>query len=194
LRTLTWLVSALVVFLAHGASAAELTGRVVAIADGDTVTVLSAEHQQTKIRLAEIDAPETRQPYGSRAKQVLSALVFDKQVRVVVVTQDRYGRTVGRIYIDRLDVNAEMIRQGAAWVYCQYNHDPSLLPLEQAAQQAGVGLWALPEAERQPPWVWRASERARRAKPIEGGARWSWQLPAVVSSWSTSATVRRAAC
>ena len=112
------------------------------------------------MRLAEIDTPETHQPYGSRAKQALSALVFGKEVRVMVVDTDRYGRTVGRVYADAMDVNAEMVRQGAAWVYRKYSRDPSLLHLEQEARSARRGLWALPEAERTPPWEWRAAERS----------------------------------
>jgi endonuclease YncB( thermonuclease family) len=151
--------------------AAEITGRVVGIADGDTLTVLDAARQQTRVRLAEIDAPESHQPYGSRAKQALSDLAFGKSVRVVVQDTDRYGRTVGRIYAEFVDVNAEMVRQGAAWVYRQYNRDTSLLRLEQEARDARRGLWALPEAERTPPWEWRAAERSGQegvaaAKPV----------------------------
>ena len=81
---------------------------------------------------------------------------------MVVAAIDRYGRTVGRIYAGPIDISAEMVRQGAAWVYRKYNHDPSLLRLEREAQQARRGLWALPEAERTPPWEWRAAARAAR--------------------------------
>jgi endonuclease YncB( thermonuclease family) len=150
--------------LVHAVTAAEITGRVVGIADGDTLTILDADHRQTKVRLAEIDAPESHQPYGTRAKQVLSELVFGRDVRVVVVDIDRYGRTVGRIYANTLDVSAAMVRQGAAWVFVRYNHDPSLSALEQEARQARRGLWALPEAERVPPWEWRADARAARQR------------------------------
>jgi endonuclease YncB( thermonuclease family) len=148
--------------LLPAATAAEITGRVLSIADGDTLTVLDQARHQTRIRLAEIDTPESHQPYGSRAKQALSELAFGKDVRVVVVDIDRYGRTVGRIYAGSIDISAEMVRQGAAWVYRKYNHDPSLLRLEQEPQQARRGLWALPEAERTPPWEWRAAARAAR--------------------------------
>jgi endonuclease YncB( thermonuclease family) len=146
------------------ARAAELTGRVVGITDGDTLTVLQETRQQTRLRLAEIDTPEAGQPYGNRARQVLSDLVFGKSVRVVVQDTDRYGRTVGRVYAGAVDVNAEMVRQGAAWVYRQYSRDRSLLRLEEEARQARRGLWALPEAQRTPPWEWRAAERARQAR------------------------------
>jgi|tagenome__1003787_1003787.scaffolds.fasta_scaffold20941564_2 nuclease-like protein len=81
----------------------------------------------TKVRLAEIDTPESGQPYGSRARQALSDLAFGKSARVVAQDTDRYGRMVGRVYVGSLDVNAEMVRQGAAWVYRRYSHDASLL-------------------------------------------------------------------
>ena len=68
---------------------------------------------------------------------------------------DRYGRTVGRVYVGNLDVNAEMIGRGAAWVYRDYAKDPSLYRLESEAKAAKRGLWALPETERCAPWDWR---------------------------------------
>jgi endonuclease YncB( thermonuclease family) len=97
------------------AGAAELVGKVVGITDGDTLTLLVGR-REVKIRLAEIDTPERRQPYGSRAKEALSKLAFGKRARVVVVDQDRYGWTVGRVYVGDVDVNAELVRRGAAWV------------------------------------------------------------------------------
>lgn len=154
--------------LASPAVAVEITGRVVAIADGDTLTVLTQAKEQVRVRLAEIDTPESRQPYGNRARQALAELAFGKAARVVVVDTDRYGRKVGRVYVDGQDVNAEMILQGAAWVYRTYNHDPSLLSLESEARAAKRGLWALPEAERTPPWEWRS---ARRESQRQGALR-----------------------
>ena len=138
--------------------AADLTGKVVAIGDGDTLTLLvpdGASYRQVRVRLGEIDTPESRQPYGQRAKQALSDLAYNQQARVVVETTDRYGRTVGRVYVGGVDVNAEMVKQGAAWAYRQYLKDQSLLALEAQAKAAKRGLWGLPEAERCPPWDWR---------------------------------------
>lgn len=86
----------------------EHAGRVVGVSDGDTITVL-VDRREVRVRLAEIDTPEHGQPYGTRAKQVLAELVFGKQVRVAEVDRDRYGRVVGRVYVDGLDVNAEMV-------------------------------------------------------------------------------------
>ena len=136
-------------------SAAELSGRVIGIADGDTFTLLTAGKQQIKIRLAEIDAPESGQPYGNKSKQALSGLIFGKDVRVAVQTKDRYGRTVGRPYAGDLDICAEMVRIGAAWAYREYLIDRSLLTLESDAKSAERGLWSLSEAKNMPPWQWR---------------------------------------
>lgn len=74
---------------------------------------------------------------------------------MVVQDTDRYGRTVGRVYVGDTDVNAELVKQGAAWVYRQYAKDPSLYALENEAKAARRGLWGLPETERCPPWDWR---------------------------------------
>jgi len=120
--------------------------------------------EQVRMRLAGIDAPERRQLYGTRARQALSALAFGRSAQIEVEDTDRYGRSVGRVRVGGLEVNAEMVRRGAAWVYVRYNRDPALVPLEAEARAAGRGLWALPEGERVPPWEWRAAKRAERQR------------------------------
>lgn len=141
----------------------EIHGRVVAVYDGDTLTLLTADKAQVKVRLAEIDTPERKQPWGARAKQALSDLVYGREVRIEVETIDRYGRTVGRVFVDHGDgeiyANAEMVRTGNAWCYRKYSKDPRIVAYEDEARAAGRGLWSLPEVERTPPWQWR---RARR--------------------------------
>ncbi len=138
-------------------SAQEVAGKVVGIADGDSFTLLTEDEQQVRIRLAEIDAPERGQPYGGRSREQLAVLIFGEKVVVDVQTTDRYGRTVGRPYKGDLDVCAEMVRTGAAWVYRKYLQDRRLLELEKDAREAGRGIWGLTEAENQPPWEWRRS-------------------------------------
>ncbi len=175
-----WLFGLLAIF-AVPLMAAEYTGRVVGVSDGDTLTLLTAEKQQVKVRLGEIDTPESRQPYGQRAKQALSDLAYNQQARVVVQDVDRYGRTVGRVFVGATDVNAEMIRQGAAWAYRQYLKDQSLLALEAQAKAAKRGLWGLPEAERCPPWDWRKGTCATASAPAT-------RAPAAPTAAPTSAT------
>jgi len=161
-----WLLCAILVLFTVPLPAAEYLGQVVGITDGDTLTLLvpdGASYKQVKVRLGEIDTPESRQPYGERAKQALSDLAYNKQARVVVQDTDKYGRTVGRVYVGSLDVNAELVKQGAAWVYRQYLKDQSLLALEEQARAAKIGLWGLPEAQRMPPWEWRHGGAAKAA-------------------------------
>lgn len=132
-----------------------LSGKVVSIADGDTLTLLDAQNRQIKIRLAEIDTPEKGQPYGKRAKEELSRLVFHKDIRVIQVDIDRYSRIVGKVYVDDLYINKELVSLGAAWVYRDYSDDPVLIALEKEAKEHLRGLWSLPEKDIVPPWEWR---------------------------------------
>lgn len=135
---------------------ADFTGNVVSVADGDTITVLDAGKVQHKIRLSEIDAPEKAQPFGNRSKQALSALVYGKTVLIVDQGHDRYKRTIGRVYQGDVDVSAEQVKQGMAWVYRKYSKDVTLPPLEDEAKAQRLGLWA--DAEPVPPWTWRHSK------------------------------------
>ncbi|AAS96482.1 thermonuclease family protein [Nitratidesulfovibrio vulgaris] len=113
--------SSFLLLISQDASAWE--GKVVGVADGDTVTVLSKNNDQIRIRLYGIDAPESAQAFGAKAKQSLANMVFGKVVRVEEKDRDRYGRVVARLYVGSLDVNAEQIRQGMAWVYRHYCRD-----------------------------------------------------------------------
>ncbi len=131
-------------------------GKVVKIADGDILTLL-VDEKQHKIRLSDIDTPERKQPFGTKAKQALSELAFGKEARVVEVTVDRYKRIVGRVFIDALDVNRELVAQGFAWVYRKYSDDAELLELETQAKEKGLGLWADPNSIS--PWEWRRGRR-----------------------------------
>lgn len=136
-----------------------LTGRVVSIADGDTLTVLDDSLVQHKIRLAGIDAPEKRQSFGQRAKQSLAMLCFQQTVNVVFNKRDRYGRIVGQVLLDGQNVNLAQLQAGMAWVYMQYLHDLEpgtqtvFIEAEQQARAAKIGLWR--ESEPVPPWVFR---------------------------------------
>ena len=136
-------------------STEDIYGTVVSVADGDTVT-LKADDTTHKIRLAEIDTPERDQPYGLAATSALTDLLLGHQVQVKVVKEsDRYGRVIGRIFIEQKDVSAYMVEQGHAMVYRRYLTDKSLLVLEADAKSKELGLWGLPKEDRVAPWVWR---------------------------------------
>ena len=111
--------------LACTANAETITGLVVGVSDGDTITVLDANKVQHKIRLAGIDAPEKKQAFGNRSKESLSALAFDKTVNVETDKQDRYGRQVGKVLVNGQDVNLVQVERGMAWFYRQYQREQS---------------------------------------------------------------------
>lgn len=130
-----------------------IQGKVVHIADGDTLRILTPSNQQIKIRLAGIDTPEKAQAFSNKAKQALAALIFQKQITVDVLTIDRYGRSVGRVYVKGFDVNAELVQQGYAWVYRKYTKDQKLYALKAEAKKAKRGLWSTDHPI--PPWDWK---------------------------------------
>jgi endonuclease YncB( thermonuclease family) len=142
--------------------ATEWTGTVVGISDGDTVTVLNTEKRQVKIRLTEIDAPESKQAFGAQSKQSLTELCFKKTVVVIDNGTDKYKRTLGRIRCDGVDANAEQVKRGMAWAYRQYLTDQSIASFEDIAKAEKLGLWA--DNEPMPPWEFRHGGKAIKAK------------------------------
>lgn len=141
-------------------AATVLTGQVVRVADGDTITILTPERQQIKIRLAEVDAPEKKQAFGQQAKDFTSELVAGKVVSVQVRDTDRYGRTVGEVFLaDGRSVNRLLVENGFAWWYRQYSRDASLGELEKNARAERRGLWQ--DQNPTPPWEWRRQKRER---------------------------------
>jgi micrococcal nuclease len=129
---------------------------VIAISDGDTLTVLDGQ-QQIKIRLAEIDAPEKKQAFGSRSKESLGHICFQAQAEIRPEKKDKYGRTVARVSCDGIDASIYQVEHGMAWYSRDYFKDPLFPPLEAEAQAAKRGLWVDPHPI--PPWEWRRMRR-----------------------------------
>ena len=127
-----------------------LSGKVVSIHDGDTITVLQGK-RQIKVRLFGIDAPELKQPYGKKSKQFLVNLVAGQMVEVEESGEDRYKRTIGTIYLNGTDISAQMVENGYAWVYRKFSK--KYTPQESKAKKQGLGLWR--DKEPIPPWEWR---------------------------------------
>ena len=147
----------IIVFSLSGISHAQSTiqGKVVSIADGDTITVLQ-DNNQYKIRLYGIDTPEKKQDFGQKAKQFTSDMVFKQHVKVVAYDIDRYGRTVGMVYLGQKCLNEELIKNGFAWVYkkyCSESFCKDWLQLEQEARANKIGLWIYENPI--PPWDFR---------------------------------------
>jgi endonuclease YncB( thermonuclease family) len=141
-----------------------MTGRVVGVLDGDTISVLVNGREQ-RVRLAEVDAPEKGQAYGQRSKQSLSDLVYGKTVTVLPVDTDRYGRTVAHVRIGSMDASMEQVRRGMAWSYDQYVKDPNIRSAAAAAKQAKLGLWS--EGNPTAPWIYRKGSEGAPAKAPE---------------------------
>jgi endonuclease YncB( thermonuclease family) len=169
-----WLILFCGFLLSFGLSASEILGRVVAVSDGDSITVLASDNRQVKVRLAGIDAPERSQSFGQSSRRNLSDLVFGKEVRVSVVDTDRYGRIVGIVYVPVpgpndeivIDVDLAQIESGHAWAYRSYLRT---LPSETAKRYTAAednakarrqGLWI--EKEPNPPWEWRREKREKK--------------------------------
>lgn len=142
------------IFTSSLLNAETVVGKCVGVSDGDTATVLVDGNRQVKVRFHGIDAPESKQDFGQRAKQKLSDLIFGKQVRVEILERDRYGRSVSKVYVGSTYTNLEMVKSGLAWHYAQYApRDTDLANAEKSARAAKIGLWS--HANPTPPWQWR---------------------------------------
>ena len=162
---------ALLMLYACNVAGANITGRVVTVHTGDTLTVLDARNTQHKIRLTGIYAPQLRQAFGAESKQNLSGMVYRKQVTVEWDKRGRDGRILGKVLyrpdlcvtpacLDRTDANYQQIAVGLAWHYDKQNErDQSredrerYAAAEKNARAAKRGLWADPAPV--PPWEWR---------------------------------------
>lgn len=145
---------------AFPAFAAELSGIVTEVQDGDSLTLVNWQHTY-KIRLADIDAPEWRQEYGKDSRASLFHMCGLKKATAETKGEDRYGRTLARMTCAGVDANAEQVRRGWAWVYVQYAPKNSpLYSLEREARLEKRGLWV--DDEPVPPWEWRKLSRERQ--------------------------------
>ncbi len=138
---------------------ADITGKVVAIQDGDTLTVLDEANTQHRVRLTGIDAPEKRQAFGQRSKEALSDCAYGKAVVVVGDKFDRYKRLLGKIVVDGQDCNLRQIKLGLAWHYKKYERTQPLgertsyAREEILAKESRAGLWK--DEAPIPPWDFR---------------------------------------
>ncbi|MCP3888510.1 MAG: nuclease [Desulfobulbaceae bacterium] len=147
--------------LIHSVSHSQnLVGKVISVADGDTITILDNKYLQTKIRLYGIDTPEKGQPFGKAAKRFTSKLTYKKKATIKRYDTDKYGRTVGVVFVDGINVNAEILKAGFAWQYrkyCKASFCEDWILLEKEARKSQVGLWkgVAPVS----PWKWRKGAR-----------------------------------
>jgi len=155
--------AALLVVFSIQCGAANIEGKVIKVADGDTVTVLDADNKQHRVRLTGIDAPERHQAYGGESTKSLRDLVYLKKVTVESSGTDRYRRILGKILLDGSDVNLEQVKRGFAWHYKHYEKDQTLedrlkyADAEVWARNQRLGLWI--SESPVPPWEYRKDQR-----------------------------------
>lgn len=157
----------LTVFLATASviGAESFSGRVVKVADGDTITVLDEVNVQHKIRLDKIDAPEKKQPFGDAARKHLAGFVSGKTVEVEWTKKDKYGRILGTVWAmlpDRTDINLLMVEDGFAWHYKHFDKTQSYAAAETSARSARRGLWN--DSTPTPPYAFRKTAKSKSKK------------------------------
>lgn len=144
--------------------AEDITGGVFSVHDGDTIT-LQTSSDTKKVRLAGIDAPELKQPYGPESRDALKQDILNQTVTVETSKQDKYGRSVGKLIFNGEDINLKQVSRGMAWVYTDYlkelsKEDQQLyLDAEKSAQKAQVGLWQ--DESPTAPWTYRKQTREK---------------------------------
>ncbi|HKU17360.1 MAG TPA: thermonuclease family protein [Steroidobacteraceae bacterium] len=141
-------------------------GPLVRVKDGDSL-IAKVQGVAMEFRLADIDAPELDQPYGRKAKQELVALAAGRQLVLMPIATDRYGRTVAHVWAGDTYLNREQVKRGAAWFYAEPARDSTLHDVEQEARKAQRGLWALPSKERMEPQAWRNLKSRRQSDSAE---------------------------
>jgi endonuclease YncB( thermonuclease family) len=167
MKTLRCLFALILALCALPSAAFTINGKVVSVADGDTLTLLDVSRRQHRIRLARIDAPEVghgrREPaqaFGERSKASLAELAFGREARADCGAADPYQRSVCRVTVGGVDVSVEQVRPGMAWVYRQHARNaPAYYEAENEARQARRGLWT--ERNPVPPWEWRTRWKRR---------------------------------
>jgi endonuclease YncB( thermonuclease family) len=158
-----WFLTLASLLIVPPAAADTLSGVVSVIHDGDTLTLVDKDKKRYRIRLAEIDAPERKQSYGTNSRNSLAAICFQKPALVETTEADSYGRRIGKVKCDGVDANTEQVRRGMAWVNARSTLPNSPLPeMEANARLRKLGLWAGEKPE--PPWKWRERQAAAAKK------------------------------
>lgn len=162
MKTIKFIISSILAMASVAANAEAIQGSIVEVSDGDTVTLLTAQKQQVKIRVQGIDAPERSQAFGNVARQAMAKAVFQKDVEAQCSSTDRYGRKICVIYVNGMDAGLHLVSQGLAWHYKQYEREQSPRDrasysyTEENARAQRVGLWTEPNPMA--PWDFRKNK------------------------------------
>jgi endonuclease YncB( thermonuclease family) len=147
-----------VFFLISSFSVAQTSAKVIGIKDGDTILILLENKTQKTLRLAEVDCPESGQPFGKNAKDFTSSQVFGKIISFVETDQDRYGRTIAKVYYDNGKyLSKEIIKNGLGWFYFKYSNNKELEKLHYDAKEKKLGLWQ--DIKAISPYEWRQLQK-----------------------------------
>ena len=160
----SWCALAGLLLLQCAAAREELVATATYVFDGDSFVARLADGSDIEVRLAGVDAPEKGQPHADQARAALRGMILGKALRIAVSDTDKYHRKIAQVYraSDGTHINAELLRRGHAWVYRRVPPDDPFRELERVARASGLGLWALPEIEREPPWRWRQEHPSTR--------------------------------
>lgn len=154
-KLLIFILSLIIIVLSF---ATTIKGKVIKVADGDTITILEENGDKTRIRFYGIDAPEKKQDYGIKSLNILKKLIDKKEVEIEIKNKDQYGRIVGVVYYDKININLYMLETGNAWWYKQYSkHNIEFKIAEEKAKSEKIGLWK--EKNPTPPWIYRKEKK-----------------------------------
>ncbi len=147
----------LLLLISNNLLSLELKGKIIHVSDGDTVHLLTDKKEKIKIRLNDIDAPESKQAFGNKSKENLKKYIYQKDVIVEYKKKDQYKRVLGTIYYQNKDINLQQVKDGYAWVYKKYSKNPIYFKAEQEARSNKIGLWN----DKNPiePWVFRKNKK-----------------------------------
>lgn len=159
-RKIKWFINLFLVISFPAFISSQVKAKVVKIKDGDTIVVLEEGNIETTLRLAEVDCPESGQPFGKNAKQFTSSQVFGKTINYYKTTSDRYGRTIAKVYYDNNKyLSAEIIKAGYGWWYYQYSTDKNLGKYQEKAKNQKFGLWQ--DKNAMFPQDWRKQKKSK---------------------------------
>lgn len=148
-------------FISLSCFSQSITGKVVGIMDGDTFKFLTPDSTLIRVRLANIDCPEKKQPFSARATEFTSKAIFGKTVTIHVQSKDRYRRYISNVtYDDSLSLCHELVKNGLAWHYVKFSKDKDLQQMEDKARKSKLGLWQDPNPIA--PWEWRESKKKKK--------------------------------
>lgn len=130
------------------------------VIDGDTVVLILSLTNQIHVRLAGIDAPERGQPFYSESGAYLNTMLKRAPITITSTGVDRYGRTLGTLYVGGTNVSLLMVQAGLAWHFTKYSHDISLTAAEREARERHAGIWQ--SSKPIAPWEYRSSRAGNK--------------------------------